>query len=80
MIFNSKKRKTRRVIRETAVQHGISKTECRSEMQAALDEAWENALRDPAVKTVWERYFQAGKKPTLEEFISRLGEELHERL
>lgn len=76
MIFDSKKRRSIRAIKKTAALHGISEQQCREEMQAALDSGWENALRDPAVKAAWEKYFPDGGKPSLEDFMARLAAEL----
>lgn len=78
MAFSSKKRKARRAIRGTAAHFGITAQECQDEMQAALDEAWENSRHDPAARAAWERYFPDGKKPSLEDFMARLAAEINE--
>jgi hypothetical protein len=59
-------------IRYLAKKEGSSPRELRREMQAVIDEAWEN----PAAAASWNRYFPDGKKPSVEEFIWRLGGEV----
>ena len=76
MIFSSKKRRSRRAIRQTAAHFGVTEQECRNEMQAALDEAWATAQQDPEVRSEWEKYFPDGCKPSLEDFMARLAAEL----
>lgn len=49
------------------------------EIQMALDEAWEASQSDPTAKAHWERLFPDGKKPSQEEFIKRLAQELSDR-
>lgn len=48
----------------------------RREMQKSLDEAWEVSCRDPRIKAKWDELFPDGRKPTLEEFIIRLSQEV----
>lgn len=49
------------------------------EIQLALDDAWERSRNDPAAKAYWQRLFPDGKKPSQEEFIKRLSQELSDR-
>ena len=49
------------------------------EIQWALDDAWERSRNDPAAKAYWDRLFPDGKKPSQEEFINRLSQELRDR-
>lgn len=49
------------------------------EIQLALDEAWEASQDDPVAKAHWQRLFPDGKKPSQEEFIKRLAQELSDR-
>lgn len=49
------------------------------EIQLAIDEAWEASRSDPAAKAHWDRLFPDGKKPSQEEFIRRLAQELQDR-
>lgn len=68
------------MIRNTAARFGISEQECRSAMQATLDEAWATAQQDPEVRSKWAKYFPSGEKPTLEDFVERLATELRENV
>lgn len=66
--------RARQAIRETARRSGISKAQCRADMKEAIDEAWKTT--DPAARAHWAQLFPSGKKPTVEEFIARLGKEI----
>lgn len=66
------KLKAKRVIRQTARIQGVTPTQCRREMQEAIDAAW--ATADPAIMAAQLRLFPSGK-PEIEEFIIRLGQE-----
>lgn len=68
--------RAKRAIRGTAQQFGVSRQQCRADMQAAIDEAW--ATADPAAQAEQQHLFPAGK-PTVEEFLAVLGKQLQER-
>ena len=61
------------VIREVARRENKSPAAARAAMQEALDEAWEQSLKDPEGAAVWRGYFPDGKKPSLDEFIVRMA-------
>ena len=46
------------------------------EIQVAIDEAWERSRKDPDIQAHWQRLFPDGKKPSQEEFIRRLAQEV----
>ena len=72
MIFSEKKEKAERAIQRAADVYGISKEQCRKDMQEALDASWEAALEDPNLRAAWMMYFPDGEKPDLEDFIIRM--------
>ena len=61
------------VIREVARRGNKSPASVRTAMQEALDEAWEQSLKDPEGAAVWHKYFHDGKKPSLDEFIVQMA-------
>ena len=46
------------------------------EIQIAIDDAWERSRNIPAAKAYWQYLFPSGEKPSQEEFIRRLAQEL----
>ena len=62
--------KCNRIIREMAKKNGVSEQTVRSEMQKALDEAWNST--DPSEIEKQKELFPAGK-PTLDEFIEKIS-------
>lgn len=66
--------RARRTIRFTARKAGVPALVARMEMQAAIDEAWENS--NNGTTAAWQMYFPDGRKPTVEEFIAKLGQKL----
>ena len=65
--------KAKRAIKGTARHFGESELQIRKDMQEAIDEAWAASRTDPAARATWEVYFPGGEKPSLEQFIARLG-------
>ena len=64
-----KRSKTSKIIEKVAAREGVSVAEVRSEMQKALDIAYEGNRQD----AFWDRW---KSKPTLEEFISAASNEV----
>ena len=61
------KLRARKVIRQTAHRQGISTSECRAEMAAAIESAWETA--DPIIRQRQIQLVGEERVPTPEEFI-----------
>ena len=59
-------------VSKKAMVYGISENEVRQEMQRALDAAFQNPDRK---QQAFQRALFGEKKPTLEEFILRVGRE-----
>ena len=55
-----------------AAQEGCSVAHIRGAIQAALDDAWNNAWApgNLQAQVAWQQLFPGGKKPTVEEFIA----------
>lgn len=62
-----KKLRARMVIRKVAKQQGISTSQCRADMMAAITEAWTTA--DPQTKNRQIQLVGEDRIPTPEEFI-----------
>lgn len=65
-------------ILKVAQQQNKSAAEVRRDVQEALDEAWAEAWTPGNVRAQikWQRLFPGHRKPTVEEFISRIAAEL----
>ena len=61
-----------------AAQEGCSVADVRGAMQAALDDAWNNAWTpgNLQAQVAWQRLFPGGNKPTVEEFIAAMAGKL----
>lgn len=57
-----------KIFQQIAIKKGISVTQVRQEIQAALDEGWNSS--DENVKACWRKIPARNKKPTLEEVFS----------
>lgn len=68
--------KAKKAIFLSALRSGVSYTDCRKEMAAAIDKAW--ATTDPAAKARQDQLFPGGK-PTPEQFIATLGTMIREQ-
>jgi len=68
--------KIHRVLRSLAAKDGISVLEVRLSIQQSIDEAWALSRSDPAAKAHWDKLFPDGKKPSVDAFICRLGQEM----
>lgn len=64
-----------------AIQRGIPYKEVRKDIQETLDEAWNEtwAPGNLLAQVKWQRLFPGARKPTVEEFIIRLGDELQKQ-
>lgn len=69
------KRHFNRLIRELAQKEGVSPRYFRMAMQEAIDIAWNNRENNGA-SAAWLKYFPTGEKPSLEDFVARLAQEL----
>ena len=72
------KTKAEKIIRDIAQEEGMQPEEVRQAMQEALDAAW-TAGRAPGnlrAQLTWQRLFPGNRKPSLEEFIFRLANEV----
>ena len=63
------KRQATDAIRKMALMEGVDEAAARRELQAAIDEAWNN----PAGRAAQQRIFPEGK-PSVEEFIFRVSQ------
>lgn len=70
------KMKAKMVILTLAQRNGTTASAIRASMQEALDEAWNTSRASPESKATWNEYFPSGKKPSVEEFIVRLSNEI----
>lgn len=68
--------KVQRVLRDLAARSGVSVLETRLEIQLAIDEGWQKSQADPEALERWQQLFPSGRKPSVEEFICRLGQEM----
>ena len=68
--------RVQRVLRHLAEAQNLTVRQVRRWIQEAIDEAWVNSRGDPAAKAKWDTYFPDGHKPTLEEFMVHLGNQL----
>ena len=61
-----------------AAQEGCSVAHIRKEIQASIDDAWENTGTPGNLQAQlsWQRLFPGGKKPTVEEFIAAASRSL----
>lgn len=68
-------------IMRVAIQQGVPYKEVRKDIQEALEEAWSEAWApgNLLAQVKWQRLFPGGRKPTVEEFIIRLGDELQKQ-
>lgn len=66
--------KVNRVLAEIALKNGVSVAEVRKEIQAALDEGMKNP--DPKVQAYWNSIPRKGDKPTLQEVITHLSNQI----
>ena len=65
-----KRSKAAKIIERTALKEGVSVAEVRRGIQEALDYAFENNAAD----SFWEQW--RGRKPTLEQFIVAVSDEV----
>ncbi len=56
------------LIKQIAMQNGVSVSEVKKDLQEALDSGWNNP--DPKVQAFWRGIPTKHKKPTLEEVIA----------
>jgi len=66
--------KVNRVLAEIALKNGVSVAEVRKEIQAALDEGMKNP--DPKVQAYWNSIPRRSEKPTLEEIVAYLANDV----
>lgn len=66
--------KVNRVLAEIALKNGVSVDEVRKEIQVALDEGMKNS--DPNVQAYWNSIPRKGDKPTLQEVITYLANQI----
>lgn len=66
--------KVNRVLAEIALKNGVSVAEVRREIQAALDEGMKSP--DPNVQAYWNSIPRKGDKPTLQEVITHLANQI----
>ena len=69
-----KKSKAIKAIEKAALAHGVSTAEARADMQSALNHAYDTNPDD----TFWAKW--GGKKPTLEQFILAVSDDVLARL
>jgi len=60
------KKQHQNIIKQLAQQHGVAVDEVTRDIQAAIDDAWNNP--DPAIRERQRKLFPKGK-PTVSEFI-----------
>ena len=66
--------KVNRVLAEIALKNGVSVDEVRKEIQVALDEGMKNP--DPNVQAYWNSIPRKGDKPTAQEVITYLSNQI----
>ncbi len=59
----------RSVYRKVAKQNGVSVKEVKSEIQKAIDAAWDNPDKSPEAASYQSLVANGGKKPSIEELI-----------
>ena len=64
--------KVEAVIRELAKKEGCSPAAIRQSIQESIDDAWDNRVSREST-AAWLQYFPDGKKPSVDEFITRLA-------
>jgi len=64
------------VFEQIAAQYGVSVSEVIRDMQAAVDDAWDNP--DPAIRARQRQLFPDGK-PSVEEFIRVMANEVNNK-
>lgn len=70
--------KLNKALIQIAAHNGVSVAEVRCDIQAALDEGWNNS--DPLVQEYWRKIPCKGDKPTLEETIAFMAKESKRRV
>ncbi len=63
----------RRIYRRIAKEDGISVTEVKREMQAAIDSAYKNDRKSETEKSAQESITYLGDIPTVEEFVESIS-------
>lgn len=56
-----------KILKQIAIKNGVSVSQVRRDIQAALDEGWNSS--DEKVKAYWRKIPAKHEKPTLEEVI-----------
>lgn len=68
--------KINKVLMKIAAEHGVSVMEVRQDIQAALDEGWNNP--SPEVQNYWRKIPSRFNKPTVEEVIDYIAKEANQ--
>lgn len=66
--------KAKNAISKLAMENGMSARELIEEMQKAIDEGMNSS--EPTVIKLWEKVLRKGEKPTPEEFIDHISENM----
>lgn len=72
-MFSKNKNMMKGIIKQIALQEGISTTEVRREMEMAIEDAHSNT--DPGARINFKRLF-GNKIPTPEEFIEKISKQV----
>lgn len=66
----------RSIYRKIAKQHGVSVAEVKSEMQAAVDAAWNNPNKTPEQAALQKKFAPDGSAPSADDFIRAVSSDL----
>lgn len=68
----------RLVLCAVAQKYGQPVEQVRQEMQTAIDAAWDQAWQpgNLQAQVEWQRWFPGGRKPSLEQFLITMGQQL----
>lgn len=69
----------RKVYRKIARKHGVTPAEIKQDMQAAIDQAYQNTTNDGITGAYQRRVPRKGETPTADEFIKYAARQLHSK-
>ena len=70
--------KVKKILCIMAAQQGCTMKQIRDEIQACIDEAWDSAWTPGNLhaQIKWQQLFPGGNKPTVEEFVVVMAQEI----
>lgn len=68
---------TKDIIRQIAMQHGVTPEQVEADMKEAIKTAM--ASTDPQAQELWKQIAPDGKEPSIETFLNFCAGELHRR-